>query len=290
MAAGCACTHQPDESGAAEPVTLETAAAYLKDGEYGKAIESYSALISEDSANAEYYLGRAQAYAASGSDENLQSAEADYKKALELDDTMADAYIGLAQVYADLDDSEAALQTLEEGILNITDANEDGEYDDELELLNMKMAEISSTGTEGESDNGESAGKPAVTGEGINLSLSDISYEYVEGDAGANKNASGMMAVHFNVTGPANIAQVRIGGFNEQLTDVEKIAARMTETWKEAESGMPSENIPEVPFEMTNSFPVYEDDFGKTLQVLLIGIDANMDMVGYTVVEVAVTR
>ena len=287
MAAGCACQHQPDASGAPDPVTLETAAKYMKEGEYAKAIESYSALISKDSGNAIYYLGRADAYAAIGTDEDLQSAEADYKKALELDDTMADAYIGLADVYIETDNYEAAAKTAAEGIIKITGVNKDGSLDDELETLNEKMAEISSLITGDETVNVETPEKQDAAGMDGSLSLSDMTYEFESGDNGGNEGAVGIMVLEFTVTGPENAALVRVAGFDEQLEDIPETAAHMASVWKNDESPKYGDT---VPFQWGTGFPVYEDDFGKTLQVLLVGLDVNMDMVGYTVVEVPVSR
>ena len=75
-----------------EPVvyTLESAAAYLKEGNYPLAIESYSALIESDPENYSLYISRAEAYALS---EDYGSAVSDCTAAIGIDDTKSEAYV-----------------------------------------------------------------------------------------------------------------------------------------------------------------------------------------------------
>ncbi|MCR5794439.1 MAG: tetratricopeptide repeat protein [Solobacterium sp.] len=286
MLSGCACQHKPDASGAHVPVTLETAAGYLKDGEYGKAVETYSALIREDPADAACWLGRAQAYAASGTDQkDLEAAEADYRKVLELDNTITDAYTGLADVYVKMEDYESAAAVLTEGIAvfeDITGADAAGG----LQMLEDKLADITF-----EEEKPADEGKTLIAGtvSGTDLSISSLSCAFLDGETSGNEGAVGMMEIRFNVEGPVNTDQVRIGGFG-LIPDAQQYAEYMTAHWKEAEKESSSQQPRTVPFEETNAFPVREDDFGKTVPVLLVGLDADMDMVGYMVVDIPVAR
>ncbi|MCR5794438.1 MAG: hypothetical protein K6G61_03670 [Solobacterium sp.] len=292
MLAGCACQHKPDASGAHAPVTLETAAGYLKDGEYGKAIETYSALIREDSSNAIYYLGRAQAYAASGTDtENLQSAEADYRKVLEIDNTMTDAYVGLADVYLKMEDYESATGVLVEGITVFTDGTGEKVIED-LQKLEDKLENLISDEGRPADENTEAltGKKPAEAGETKNLSISGLTSEFHGEDTGGNEGAVGMMQLNFMIDGPSDVAAVRIASFGEELYDAESIAYDTARIWKEGESHLPPDKIMPVPTKCGGAFPVEEKDLGTTMLVLLVGTDADFNVIGYTVAAVPVTR
>ena len=113
---------------APELTAVETAAKYMEEGNYAMAVESYSALISEDPGNADYYVSRAHAYAASASDaEALRAAYEDYMKAIELDKLDPAAYIGLAQYYMQQENYASAVCVLENAVetLSASDAPEE---------------------------------------------------------------------------------------------------------------------------------------------------------------------
>lgn len=75
-----------------EPVvyTLESAAAYMEEGNYALAIESYSALIDSDPDNYSLYIMRAQAYAMQ---KEYSSAVSDCTAAIGIDDANTEAYV-----------------------------------------------------------------------------------------------------------------------------------------------------------------------------------------------------
>ena len=291
MTSGCACIHQSDASGAHAPYTLESAAGYLRSGDYGKAIESYSGLIREDPSNAVYYLGRAQAYAASGEDKKtLEAAEADYRKALELDDSMPEAYIGLARVYMQQDDMDSAAGILVEGITVFTgqagvDALEN------IQRLQSELEQLSSgQGETAAAEAGDPGAKqPAKAGQTKNLSISGITFDFNSNDAVPEEGIAGTMGINFTVEGPENVADVRIAHFGEEIYDAESGAYDMARVWREDEpEGL--QEAQAVPFEDGCGFPAREEDLGKTMLVVLVGIDADINVVGYTVVSVPVSR
>ena len=272
ITAGCACSHQPDASGAPDPVTLETAAKYMEEGEYGKAIESYSALISEDSSNAEYYLGRARAYAASGTDEeNTEAAIADCRSALEKNEYLADGYLMLAQLYERQDDAESAAQVLQEGI---TALSADDEYEEDLQALEGQLAKIS-----------EESGEQTAADQAGELLIADFTYEFNAGDKRLVEDAAGVLIMDFSVTGPQDTCTVSLIGWGEEIQDPGKEAAYAAEASKNGEPDS-DERHETLPFKMRIGFPVMEEDLGKTFQVLFVGFDRDWNLTGYTVVTV----
>ena len=119
------------------------------------------------------------------------------------------------------------------------------------------------------------------------LVLNDFKYEYEEGGkmVELNEGAIGAMRLSAQVAGPENVCRVLISEWREEQFSEEKIQAtidRMVKVWKDAGVTIFSEPIP---FEMNSSHPVDQDELGKTMYVLLIGLDANGDAAGYAVVE-----
>ena len=90
---------------------------YLSEGNYQEAILAFTAAIEIDSNRAEAYVGRGDAYVASGeTEENLAAAQADYERAIELDPTIPEAWLGLADVYIRRGDYDQALEVLREAL------------------------------------------------------------------------------------------------------------------------------------------------------------------------------
>ena len=89
---------------------------YLSEGNYEEAILAFTAAIEIDPNRAEAYVGRGDAYVASGeTEDNLAAALADYEAALERDETLAAAWLGVADIYIRQGDYDRALEVLREG-------------------------------------------------------------------------------------------------------------------------------------------------------------------------------
>ena len=89
---------------------------YLSEGNYKEAIIAFTAAIEIDPKQAVIYIGRGNAYIASGeTEETFAFAFADYEKAAELDETNEDAYLGMAEVYICRGEIEKAQEILEVG-------------------------------------------------------------------------------------------------------------------------------------------------------------------------------
>ena len=93
---------------------------YLSEGNYEEAIIAFTAAIEIDSKQALAYVGRGDAYAASGeTGENLTSAQADYEMAIELNETLSEAHLGLVGIYIQQGDYEGALKLLQSSLEKI---------------------------------------------------------------------------------------------------------------------------------------------------------------------------
>ena len=90
---------------------------YLSEGNYEEAIIAFTAAIEIDPNRAEAYVGRGDAYVASGeTEENLTAAMVDYEAALDLDETLVDAWLSLADVYIRQEDYDKAISVLQDGL------------------------------------------------------------------------------------------------------------------------------------------------------------------------------
>ena len=120
------------------------------------------------------------------------------------------------------------------------------------------------------------------------LELADCTYSFEPGEDPYNENSVGSMGLSFTVNGPENAKDVLIASWqSEPFTqeDAEWSAEQMAGIWKDGLSWTP-DGAP--PYQGGSNFPIYADDAGSTLYVLLVAIDENIDMAGYSVIEVKV--
>lgn len=109
---------------------------YLSEGKYEEAIIAFTAAIEINPNRAEAYVGRGDAYVASGNtEENLAAALADYEAALELDETLVDAWLGLTNVYINWEDHEMVLEALQNSLAATDDAGELQDMMEEYERM-----------------------------------------------------------------------------------------------------------------------------------------------------------
>ena len=109
----CACGQK---EGATWQEQYDLGVRYLDEGNYEEAIMAFTAAIEIDPKRPEAYIGRGDAYLASGdSPDSLAAAEEDYLTALELDDQLEEVYEKLSELYAAMGDSQKSLEILEEG-------------------------------------------------------------------------------------------------------------------------------------------------------------------------------
>lgn len=256
---------------------------YLTDGNYEEAIIAFTAAIEIDPKRAEAYVGRGDAYANySDLSDGLILAQEDYKKVIELDPTNISVYLSLADIYVALGQYEAGIETLK-AALSVFGDNQD---------IQSKLSEIEAMlGTE------ENTGRIEIPSsvEGT-LLLSNVSVEYeASGEITTylgNEDAVGGMHLTFTVTGPSEVKDVMIcGWFIDDVPsqqEIEEMISMMVEIWKE-DVWYPNSSVT-LPFESGQEHPVYSEDLGHTAYVLLVGLDQEMNAVGYSLVEESIPR
>ncbi len=263
-----------------ELTAVETAAKYMEEGDYAKAVESYSALILEDSGNADYYVGRANAYAASASDaEAMRAAYADYRKAIELDQLNPAAYTGLAQYFMRQENYGSAVSVLENAVETLSAA---GAPEEDIRSLEEKLAGY-------KEETGFRSGGQVLYSD--NLQVSDISYTVVPCEPRESKALEGFIIVGnicFSVRaeGPQDVRFVHGAMVADDVSYfVENDMAAAAEDWKENRRSVTFET---VPFYDSGSAPV--EEHWEKVQVCLMGFDENYDFAGYAVIEIDISK
>ena len=122
------------------------------------------------------------------------------------------------------------------------------------------------------------------------LSLSNFTYSFDENSPikSYNEGAVGGVDLNFTTTGPSNVQDVYIASWTEgsfSQEELDRQVLTMVDVWKQAGLGR-SSRVP--PFESGDTFPVDPEMRGKTLEVLLVGLDENGDAAGYATVAVAI--
>ncbi len=122
---------------------------------------------------------------------------------------------------------------------------------------------------------------------GGTLELNNIQFWYEAGGEiiDYNDGAVGSMNLSAEVIGPSNVCEVLIATWSEYPFAEEEIPNEvdsMVKVWKEEGFEIYGSS---VPFESVISHPVDQEELGKTMYVLLIGLDANGDAAGYAIVE-----
>lgn len=120
-----------------------------------------------------------------------------------------------------------------------------------------------------------------------NLELANFTAEYERGGHSVelNEGAVGGMNLAFDVIGPSDTCTVRIASWYEEYPsqeEIERNVARMAERWRS--SWNPDGYGDKVPFSSGTSHPVDAEELGKTMYVLLIGLDRECNAVGYALV------
>ena len=252
LMAGCSAAPSSQTGGsAALPVTLETAAKYMDDGEYAKAIESYSAMISESA-------------------ENKTDTEA-----------MASAYVGLSEAYVKQDDAEAAAQVLADGIVRL--AMIEGEQASRNRtVLKKELAEIA--------EENEGILPRVIYQENLEISDISCSIEpgYIESthpDGQTVKVYSG--TVSYRVNGPQDAALiascVNTADWIEEMDLLkERFIPEEVDWYKEQKNDRP---LSSVPFDSESRFDI-EDTWGSTPDLCLIAVDSDLNYVGFAIIRI----
>ena len=214
------------------------------------------------------------------SEGNYEEAIIAFTAAIEIDPKRPEAYGKAAESYVGLGDLEAAADILEQGYA----ATGDSSLEEQLVRLKESM---------GAEEQEEEAAYQPVSPEAMSgtLSLSDMesSYEIGGPNAEYNEGAIGGMNLRFTVNGPAEVREVNIWAWSPtgiQDSEIPRLVAEAVEIWKSEGVQIGAEK--EIPFEGAIGFPVWEEDRNTTVYVLLVGLDAEGNAVGHTVVAVAI--
>lgn len=218
------------------------------------------------------------------SEGNYEEAIIAFTAAIEIDPKRAEAYAKAADAYEALGDIEHLLAILTQGV----EATGDSSFSKRLaSLQNQEQEENSQDQQDTESDE-LLLESTAVSG---TLSLSNVSYSYETGGSLAemNEEAIGGMILEFTVNGPPNTADAWIGSWSEHGFSEAEISEQIdyyAGIWKSNSSNNIGQQ--QLPFDSGQGFPVWVEDHGKVVDVLLVGIDENVDPVGYAIVTVAI--
>lgn len=235
---------------------------YLSEGNYEEAIIAFTAAMEIDPKQVLAYVGRGDAYVLSSeTEENMSAAQTDYERAIELDETNAEAYMGLADIYIWR-----------------------GNYDRALEILRQALEKLGSNPKI--EDKVTRIERPIQI---ARLDLSNVRYTYSTTGATAqfNDGAIGEMDIDYTVNGPSSVRDVLICTWQEMPFSQEQIDAAIemyTAIWKQEGSIGNLEIEKSGPFDWGGAHPVYPEDQGTVQHVLLIGLDAFGNAVGYEIV------
>lgn len=112
----CACALQGANDGASAlswQEQYDLGVRYLSEGNYDEAIIAFTAAIEIDPKQAPAYVGRGDAYVATGKQEYLSFAQADYELALSIDNQLIDIFDKLFSIHMNRGATESALETLQ---------------------------------------------------------------------------------------------------------------------------------------------------------------------------------
>ena len=217
------------------------------------------------------------------SEGNYEEAIIAFTAAIEIDPKRPEAYIGLADVYTAQGDTASARKVLEDGFA----ATGDSALRERLDALDVRDS----------AESGDQEPASAVLGEvtgTLNLSNVTCVYDANSRSVDYNEDAVGGLEFSFTVNGPGTVRDVWISGWNTPAEDggytqdaIEEEISMMTEAWREKASSIESPQTP--PFEIAGlARPVNAEDLGLTQQNLLIGLDENLNAVGYAVITVTI--
>ena len=256
---------------------------YLSDGNYQEAIIAFTAAIEIDPKQAPAFVGRGDAYVGLGeTEDNLTAAQADYEKAIELNVVSVEAYLGLADIYTRRGDYDRAVEILRDGI----------EKTGDNQAITDKLAEmenLAADNKEPSEDNKIDESEADAVSEALDLRNVSIEYTTAPEAFAGNDGAVGAMVIDFTVYGPSNAKNALIGSWylDEPPTqdEINDAILHIVPRWKEQLETNPLSLDNQVPFQSGQGHPVTPDELNHTAYVLIIGLDENIDAMGYAIVE-----
>ena len=120
-----------------------------------------------------------------------------------------------------------------------------------------------------------------------NLKVSDISCRFERRDDPSNPGAIGTMWVEMMVKGSKKVAEVMIASWSDSVPEKSRIQEEMEmypEIWKRSITSFDGK----IPFQSGNGFPIRQDNLGTDLYLVMLGMDKNVNAVGYVVLQISV--
>lgn len=210
------------------------------------------------------------------SEGNYEEAIIAFTAAIEIDPKRAEAYVGRGDAYFAIGNADSAA-------LDYETARRLG--GDEVELEKRLAALSDDTET---ADNAEILNSGTISG---SLSISGLSYAYKDGGTLAewNEGAIGGMILNFTVNGPKDVRDVLISAripSGEWTQDkIQEQIDFSVDIWKDEDVSLQNQVLP---FETEMGFPVMSEEYGTTVDVLLIGLRENGDAAGYALVTIPI--
>ncbi len=117
------------------------------------------------------------------------------------------------------------------------------------------------------------------------LDLTGLSMTYTAKGDNYNEGSVGSLNLAYTLNGPVGTCSVRICCWYSSMPDqatIDRDNEAMVEIWKENEENLSEKTLPK---KMGSGMPVYAEDIGIKEYIVLLGLDRNVDMIGYVVVE-----
>ncbi len=203
-------------------------------------------------------------------EENYEEAIVAFEKAIQIDEKCVEAYLGMADAYIGLSDIDSAKKILQKGY----DAIEDDRLKEKLDGLETPISTHQTNQTDFRK-----------------YSYANLRYSFEwERDWGSNQDALGGCWIDFQLTGDlTDVADVLIayGAPNDSWTPatIQEQADFITRIWKDA--GLVG-NRGQFDGNVSEGFPIGNDDLGVFGEVLCLAVNQNYDAVGYVLIPVTI--
>ena len=212
---------------------------------------------------------------------NYSEAIIAFTVAIEIDPKQVEGYLGLSNAYSASGEIEKAIEVLRTGY-EATGASSLQSMIDNLRSRNE--IDAAPTGTDADATEDDAAEGRAL--ELARLVLTDLSYGFQAEENEWNPGSLGYVVIQADIAGPDKASHALIAAWRPSWTEAEiqRQINDIVPIWK-GEGGSFGEDG-----RFAQGFPVYSDDFGNDYEVLIVGLDSNIDAVAYALVPVHVSQ
>jgi tetratricopeptide (TPR) repeat protein len=219
---------------------------------------------------------------------DYEQAIVHFSKLIEIEPKNPRGYAGAAEAYIGLGQTDRAIAILDQGLAQLSGNAEIQAMFDELRPLEPMVMPTPEPTPEITPEPTPSSVLPENANNFSSVlnkfSTSDVSYSFDWGNDTVNTNSLGYCQISLNISNfNESFAGALIGGWQEQPysdDDIMRMANMMIPIWKGEGIDFPNDNK-----SFRQGHPVFEDELGKTIDVLLIVLDVNIDPVGHIIVS-----